>query len=100
LDCKIGLFGFSGLPGSILDSFLNSKSSQNQDCCEKSHFWKNAQNIAPVSKNQGFSCQEGIKMIENCEENRLKNSIFENALLKTTFFPFCSSFRSLGAPVG
>ena len=54
----------------------------------------------PVSKNQGFSCQEGIQTIENCKENRLKNSLFENALLKTNFLQFCSSFRSLGAPLG
>ena len=32
------------------------------------------------------ACQEGIEIIENCGENRLKNSIFDNVLLKTMFY--------------
>ena len=38
------------------------------------------------------ACQEGIKIIENCGENRLKNSIFDNVLLKTMFYSILQPF--------
>ena len=38
------------------------------------------------------ACQEGIEIIENCGENRLKNSIFDNVLLKTML---CSNLQPL-----
>ena len=58
----------------------------------KSIFVKSGENTAPVSKNQGFSCHEGIEIVENCEEIRLKNNIFDNVLLKTIFFAILQPF--------
>ena len=68
MDFKTGLLGFSGLPGSILESSFGSKASQNQDFSEKTQFWQSAQNTAHASKNQGFSWQEGIEIAENSEK--------------------------------
>ena len=38
------------------------------------------------------ACQEGIQIVENCGENRLKNSIFDNVLLKTMFYLILQPF--------
>ena len=53
---------------------------------------KSAENTAPASKNQGFSCQEGIEIIEKREQNRNKNSVIEKCESENDTFPILQPF--------
>ena len=55
-------------------------------------FSKNAQNTAPASKNQGFSCQEGIEIIKNREQNPKKNRVIEKYESVNDIFPILQPF--------
>ena len=75
--------------------FRRPKYVQIQTFAENVFFSKSAQNTAPASKNQGFSCQERVGIIENRQQNRSKNSVIDKCAFEDDVFSIWQVFWSV-----